>query len=189
MTKWHMLPEVLGVVLAAGASSRMGHPKALLDLDGRPLVAWHATGFGAVCGRVRVVVGGAADAVIAALPPGVEAVLNPAWATTGPRDSLCCALDGAPAAWRAIITPVDSPPAPRAILDALLATGGPAVPTWGGEDGHPVVVNVGEAQDALRAGTLRDALRGAARVPVSWPDTARNLNTPAEWSAWTAGRA
>ncbi len=70
------------VVLAAGASSRMGEAKQLLELNGQPLVARMSclaleAGFGAV-----VVVTGARRAAVEAVLPGfVHTVYNPNWAT------------------------------------------------------------------------------------------------------------
>lgn len=182
-------PELLvGVILAAGASSRMGRPKALLDLDGAPLVARHVEGLARVCDRVRVVVGANEAAIAAAIPPMGAALRNPWWASTGPRESLLLALRDLPDTSWALVTPVDAPPAPAEVLGRLLATGQEAVPTADGKDGHPVLIDVGRVRDALLVGTLRDALRDAARVDVGWPDTALNFNTPEEWDAWRAAR-
>ncbi|GGS04612.1 nucleotidyltransferase family protein [Deinococcus sedimenti] len=51
---------VAGVLLAAGRSTRMGRPKQLEPLDGRPLV-WHAA---------RALADGGHDALLAVIPPG-----------------------------------------------------------------------------------------------------------------------
>lgn len=180
---------LVGVVLAAGASTRMGRSKALLDLDGAPLVTRHVLALARVCEQVLVVVGAQAAAVVAALPPSATPVHNAAFAETGPRESLLLALRAMPDEALAFVTPVDVPPAPDEVLRALLAAGGAAVPTFDGQDGHPVLIAVGDARRRLAAGhTLKDALERATRVPVTWPDTARNLNTPTDWSDWLAGR-
>ena len=52
-------PLFLGLVLAAGASSRMGRPKALLPtMDGRPLAVWQADRLRAAgCAEVLIVIG------------------------------------------------------------------------------------------------------------------------------------
>jgi CTP:molybdopterin cytidylyltransferase MocA len=42
------------VILAAGGSQRMGRPKALLELDGRPIVAWHCERLATVADEVVV---------------------------------------------------------------------------------------------------------------------------------------
>ncbi len=176
---------LVGVILAAGASTRMGRSKALLDLDGAPLVARHTEALARVCDRVRVVVGADAPAVVAALPPMGAPIHNPWYATTGPRESLLLAIRDLPDDTWALVTPVDVPPAPASIFSLLLAAGQQAVPTHQGADGHPVLIDVATTRDALIAGqTLSEALAHAARVPVPWPDTTLNLNTPSDWSSW-----
>lgn len=49
------MTEVLGAILAGGASQRMGRDKAMVELAGRPLVAWVADALAPVTSRVVVV--------------------------------------------------------------------------------------------------------------------------------------
>ncbi|MCK6505282.1 NTP transferase domain-containing protein [Myxococcota bacterium] len=178
------------VILAAGGSTRMGRAKALLDVDGQPWVAAHVRALSPWVERVLVVVGAEGERVRAALPAPAEPVENPAWATTGMAQSLALALARLPADAEALVTPVDAPPAPAAVLAALADRGGPLVPTAGGQDGHPVRVPVGPTLAVLRAGgTLRDALAGAPRLELGWAEGLRNVNTPEEYAAWRAARA
>ena len=66
-----------GIVLAAGASSRMGALKPLLDVDGAPAVLRAAKAFSDIAVAPLVVVGHRAEAVIDALRPvGLEWVVN-----------------------------------------------------------------------------------------------------------------
>jgi len=86
--------RVAGIVLAAGASRRMGRNKMLLELEGEPLVRRAARrALAAGLSPVVVVLGHEADRARAALADlGVEIVLNPDF--TGPTSgSLHAALD------------------------------------------------------------------------------------------------
>src|SRR5580704_7364030 len=76
-------PRLAAIILAAGASSRMGRAKALLELEGRSLVARAADAAAASGARPIVVVLGAdADRIrahLAGLP--VHVAQNPHWAS------------------------------------------------------------------------------------------------------------
>lgn len=85
------------VVLAAGGSTRLGHPKQLLRRDGEPLVA-RAVRVAAAThpARLLVVVGGNADQVANALACcECETLYNPAW-----EDGLASSLRTAATALR-----------------------------------------------------------------------------------------
>lgn len=75
------MPDVALMLLAAGAATRMGQPKQLLDFAGRPLIR-HCTeiALASVCRPIVVVLGANADRVrpaLADLP--VRVVLNERW--------------------------------------------------------------------------------------------------------------
>ena len=180
------MDSVTGIILAAGGSSRMGHPKALLDLDGAPLIHHHIMRLSRFCDRVVVVTGRHRAEIEAVLPSEVVSINNPNWHKTGPAESLLLALH-APCT-RAVVTPVDVPPVPAAVLEALLAVSGAAVPQWQGCDGHPVVIDEHAKAVLAAGGVLRDALVSAQRVAVEWPDATANLNRPEQWSAWLRAR-
>jgi molybdenum cofactor cytidylyltransferase len=161
-----MLPAV---ILAAGASSRMGQPKALIAWpDGRTLLR-------AVCEALRsagakplhVVVAEPHGARVAheAGACGAAAVWN-ARPQGGQVSSLRVGL--AAAGGQALVALVDQPPpllaSLRALIEAALREPLLAhVPVVGGERGHPFVVPA-SFLDLLRdSPTARDAL---ARAPV-----------------------
>lgn len=166
------------VVLAAGASTRMGRPKALLEVGGGPLLLHHVRAFSTLGLRVHVVLGAYEAALRAVLPDYVTVHHNPAWATTGPAESAFVALQGL---GPALVTPVDVPPARLLDLQRLLDASGPAVLQYRGVDGHPIRLD--PPHPLLR---LDERLRGARRIETDAPDVVRNLNTPEEWIAWLA---
>lgn len=168
-------------MLAAGGSTRMGRPKALLEVDGVPLVVHHARAFAALGLRVSVVLGAHSPAVAAMLDATVRVVINPDWASTDPAWS---AYLGLQACGPALFTPVDVPPARTADLLRLCAGEGPAVLAYRGHPGHPVRLEPPHAH--LR---LDERLRDARLVEVEDPTRLANLNTPAQWEAWLADRA
>jgi CTP:molybdopterin cytidylyltransferase MocA len=165
----------------------MGRPKALLELDGRPLVAWHCEALAAVANDVVVVEG--AVSLGHAVAAGARTVLNRAWATTEPRHSLLLGIADLDPHDEVIVTPVDVPVAPANVLAALVAVTDDVVASRGavveylGAPGHPIRVGVGLIRRVLATGTLQDATANALRVPVSWPGAVWAWNTEGEWKA------
>lgn len=170
---------VTAVILAAGGSTRMGRPKALLDVGGEPLIVRHVGVFLAMRLPVRVVLGGHGEAIAAVLPAEVERVWNVDWAATAMSDSARLGVAGLGAA---LVMPVDLPPPEAATILALLACEGDAVVQFAGQDGHPVRIDGGFE------GRLDARLRAAARISVADPSCVLNLNTPEQWAAWRHSR-
>lgn len=139
---------IAGVVLAAGASTRAGYPKALATLDGEPLAARIArTLADAGCTPVVVVVGPPhADRVRAAVPAACVIVHNPA-PERGMLSSLRVAIEAlAPEVEAAVVALVDHPRVGTSTVTALVQawrTRGAAVvrPTLSGRRGHPYLVD------------------------------------------------
>ncbi|MDT7752346.1 MAG: hypothetical protein QOD96_6008, partial [Pseudonocardiales bacterium] len=74
------MPPV-GLLLAGGAGRRMGRPKALVELAGRPLLLRALDALrGGGCTPLVVVLGAAADQVAELLPADVRAVVAADWA-------------------------------------------------------------------------------------------------------------
>jgi nicotine blue oxidoreductase len=135
-----------GVVLAAGEGRRFGGPKALARIDGICFVervAAMLTSGG--CDRVVVVLGAAADEVIATADlRTVEVVVAPDW-RDGMAASLRAGIGAADAvqAAAAVIALVDQPwvgPESVARLRQAWRNGATAaVATYGGDPRHPVL--------------------------------------------------
>ncbi len=180
------------IVLCAGASRRMGTHKGLLQVRGRPLLAWHTQALARRAGCVVVVLGPDPERFLAALAPSVRVVVNESWAICGMADSLRYGLLAADVVGPCWVTPVDIPPIAEDTLDRLLAAGPPAVPVApDGIPGHPVLLG-GAQVERIRArapdGGLRTLLVDATRVPVADPDASLDLDDPAAWEAWRGSR-
>ncbi len=184
------------VLLAAGASTRMGQPKGLLDYRGRPWLRAQVEvirnqGFQTII----LVLGTDANAynpVLAGLP-WVATRLNKE-PERGPFSSLLIGLEGlAGPAW---IHPIDVPvPGALKALEWVLNQGAEAViPTFEGRGGHPVLLSKALIQrlrrvDPASPGARLDHQLGLVpihRVPVVDPKVVLNLNTPEAWITFLA---
>lgn len=154
----------------------MGGPKALVELDGEPLVrrALKALDEGG-CHPLLVVVGAAAGAVRAQLPPGAVAVEAPHW-TEGMGASLRAGLDALaaldPPPPAALVHLVDLPGVTAAVVARLAAASGIGAlvrASYGGRPAHPVLIGR-RHWDGVRATATGDA--GARRYLAGHPDLA-----------------
>lgn len=122
----------------------MGRPKALVELDGEPLVrrALRVLGDGG-CTPLVVVLGAAAPDVRAALPDGPHVVEAADWAT-GMGASLRAGLAALPEVDAALVHLVDLPGVTAAAVARLVAP--PTAPdvlrraAYGGRPAHPVLL-------------------------------------------------
>ncbi len=127
---------VTGIVLAAGAGTRAGGPKALTP-------GWLAQACSTLldggCARVVVVLGAAPDAPIPA-DARVTSVVAADWAD-GLSRSLRAGLDAATGE-AALVTLVDLPGLPVGVVQRVLAAGGPLrQAVFDGRPGHPVYLS------------------------------------------------
>jgi len=183
---------VAGLLLAAGAGSRMGRPKALLvHDDGTP---WVARAVAVLrdggCDDVTVVLGAAADEARALVPVGASVVVADDWAegmSASLRTGLLALEDTDADA--ALVSLVDLPDVGDAVVRRVLAAGAdPAAlirTTYDGRPGHPVVLGR-EHWFGVRAAALgdlgaRDYLAHHALVEVECGDLAsgRDMDRPA----------
>ncbi|NJP11013.1 MAG: nucleotidyltransferase family protein [Leptolyngbyaceae cyanobacterium RU_5_1] len=83
------------VILAAGASSRMGTPKQLLHYQGRSLIRYAVeTAIASVCHPILVVLGAYADHIKPELKsPNLQVIENPRW-THGMSTSIRIGVEG-----------------------------------------------------------------------------------------------
>ncbi len=197
-----MSPAALAaVVLAAGASRRMGAPKAAVRLGDETLLARVVDALvAAACAPILVVAGVHEAAVRAALPARSAAlvVVNDE-PERGQLSSLQTALRHveriAPAAPGAVVALVDHPiVASRTVIQLMRAAEAGSrpivVPTHDGRRGHPIVlmravwdeVLATPAGESARAVVGRD--RGRVReVAVADPGVLIDVDTPADLAA------
>lgn len=181
--------KVAAVVLAAGASSRMGQPKALLRWKGRTFVE-HAIGLARTSGCAPVVVVEGAHGLPDAVLAGAQRVRNPRW-RDGQLSSLQAGLRALPMdVTGVLVLTVDRPHVDPGTVAALVRAqeGDPSSiwqPAHHGQRGHPLLVprDVAEAwRLAPSTGTARDVVRlHASRrrvVDVTDPAVLENLDRP-----------
>lgn len=148
---------VLGVVLAAGGSTRMGRPKQLAELDGRPLLAHVLEAVeSSPVDRVVVALGGAADEVLDRVELGrAEPLVVEGWAA-GMGHVLASALAQAGGDWEAVVVLLGDQPlvpgrAVARVVEAWRAGAGPMVTaTYDGRPGHPKLFDRRLLPDLLR---------------------------------------
>ncbi|MFA1542138.1 nucleotidyltransferase family protein [Actinomadura monticuli] len=188
----HRAVSPAGLLLAAGEGSRLGRPKATLELDGERLVDRGVrTLREGGCTPVLVVAGAAQIEVI-----GAVVVPNPDW-RDGMGSSLRAGLAALPPACPAVVIAlVDQPLVTPAAVGRLIAAyeggAGIAVATYGGARRNPVLLSAAHFAAAAEAavgdqgarGYLRDHADLVTAVPcddVAAPD---DIDTPGDLAAF-----
>ena len=151
-----MLPPVAGLLLAAGAGTRYGRPKALVDGWLRDAVLALRDGG---CGRIVVVLGAAAEEARELVPEGAEIVVAEDWAE-GMGASLRAGLGALEpsAAVAAIVHLVDLPDVRASVVQRLHGVAGADIlarATYRGVAGHPVLLGRSH-WEAVRSSAVGD---------------------------------
>ena len=186
------------ILLAAGSSTRMGTPKALLPWEGTTLLGYAVRQLRAAgAARVVVVLGANAEQVRAALPHGdaVLAVVNPDY-MSGRGSSIRVGASAVPAGTTAIVLQSVDQPCPAAILRRLyelVETEGAdvALPLFDERPGHPVCLSARLLPELTSAREEDQGLRAVVRrhrdttrvVRVDDPIVHLNLNDQAAYDA------
>ena len=189
--------SLAAVVLAAGASERMGRPKALLDFRGRPFVVRILEALESLDVKPRLVVlGPDAARIRPSLATHECVIVEQADVAAGPIGSLRAALTALAARPTGILAwPVDLPHVRVATVERLLEAyrrgAAPAVvPTFAERRGQPVIWDQGvfaelaTSQGAGRHGpwaVLVGREADVLTVPVDDPAVIDDLNTPEDY--------
>ncbi len=170
----------------------MGHPKALLDWQGVPLVQYQVSSLIACgVGQVIVVLGHRAESIRPLIESehGAEVIVNLRY-KTGKSNSVRAGLKMLnPGAEHVMIISVDQPRSPK-LLSKILETHlrhGSAItyPVYQGRGGHPVLfsrgllpelIGISEAKMGLREVIERHSAE-VNRIPVDDPEAIWDLNT------------
>ncbi len=191
--------RVGAVILAAGASVRLGRPKQLLEIDGQPLVVRAAeAALGAGAAPVVVVLGANAEQIRPVLR-GVDVglVLNQDW-NDGMASSVRAglhALGQITLRLDAVLLAVCDQPAfdaraARRLVESLQAsTRGMAAARYAGRNGVPAIFRREHffALSRLKGDQgARALLQGKPDevIPVDLPDLALDLDTPEDLAKW-----
>jgi molybdenum cofactor cytidylyltransferase len=187
---------VTGIILAAGASTRMGRPKALLPhpATGEPFLIYLVNVFRRGGTDEVIVVGRPSDPLVRTEAEGAGAhfIHNPA-PLRGQLSSLLTGIDLAErlGVQGVLVSPVDLPGITPAVVARLIAAAGSAAiirPTHAGRSGHPIYFSrdvFAELRDADPALGARAVVRAdASRVlDVPWEDAGilMDVDTPEDY--------
>ena len=188
--------QVAGLLLAAGAGRRMGRPKALVELDGEPLVRRGVRLLrDGGCDPVVVVVGAAADRV-RPLCDGAEVVEAVDWGS-GMAASLRAGL-AALDADGCVVALVDQPGVRPAAVERLRAAHADgavaAVATYDGRPRNPVLLDRSTWPDVAAAAHGDEGARSwlrahpelVVRVDCTDAGSPDDLDTPQDLAALAA---
>jgi molybdenum cofactor cytidylyltransferase len=190
--------RIVAILLAAGASRRMGTPKPLLLWQGEPLgrsVARRLQEGGASEVIVIVSPDAVGDAITTALSelPGIRTVTNPD-PNRGMLSSVQAGIDSASDVDAFLVCPCDLPRLSSEDVAAVLVAWSGALsaivaPTFGGKRGHPTLFGANYAEE-IRAldphsfglnEILRRHTGRITEVSVASEGILRDADTPEEW--------
>lgn len=196
-------PSFAGVILAAGASSRMGRDKALLPWQGGTFLSAAIQALQRETELVIVVAGKNASTLEPVIYSNAAFLVENPHPELGQMSSLQRGLEEVLNRGRdaAIVTLVDRP-APRAetirqVKDAFLSSADPtwaAVPEYEGRHGHPIIVGREMIEAFLRVpatSSARDVEHAHQQhvlyVPVNDPLVTLNVNTEEDYEKLRLG--
>ncbi len=153
-----MLISFYAIILAAGESTRMGSPKALLQIQGKTFLEHLvATLRNAGLHEISVVLGHDPDKIIAQLPKlDVRFIINENY-QKGQLSSIQAAIKSVPQDCDAImICPIDRPLIPPELIKKLIEAYSKSkppivIPIFDAKRGHPIIFSSSLFPEVLRA--------------------------------------
>ena len=189
------MSAIAGIILAAGASRRMGSPKALLEFQGETFLDRLIGNLSEVCAETIVVLGYHADLIHGRLTRSARFVVNPA-PERGQLTSLQCGLAAvSPESNGVLFTPMDYPAVRpdtiRRIADAFARRDTATVlviPRFNGRRGHPVLAAATLIPEFLalpETAAARDVVRRHGAnihyIEVDDPGIVADIDTPEDY--------
>lgn len=198
MTRTVERPRLAALITAAGASTRMGSPKALVPWRGVPLLLHQARVLATSPALVDLVavLGAASDTIRHAAAawdcPPLRLVDNPRWAE-GRSTSLEVGATSLIRPCEAILIAAVDQPLDPIVLATLLDDFQPGdralLPSHAGRSGHPVLLSAALLPELRTLTRLPEGLRTLVRaaaprlVPVDSPSVHLDLNRPDDLAA------
>ena len=142
------------VILAAGRSSRLGKPKALIEVEGGSLISWILSRLAMVGLRPIVVTREELFENIRDSVGDIEIIINeePELGRTGSvKKGLNYLKEKKVGDHRILIVPVDRPGFSISTLELLISMKSSSCPSSGGKGGHPLIVDVDDIEKILEA--------------------------------------
>jgi len=186
---------IVGIVLSAGESKRMGTPKQLLPW-GETTMLQHVIENAGVSklSQVLVVLGHRADEIAGAITASsrTRLLVNHDF-RTGMISSIQCGIRNAPADAEAFMILLgDQPFIGPDVIDGLIdicrvRKYGIVIPVYDGRRGHPVILDLryGEELLSLRDQSAREVIRRHSRdvfeVPMDSPNVLADIDTPQDY--------
>tara|TARA_B100000131_G_scaffold316364_1_gene356328 strand:+ start:545 stop:1105 length:561 start_codon:yes stop_codon:yes gene_type:complete len=170
---------VAAIILAAGASQRMGSPKALLPIADSTLLQRILEVVKKTCNEIVIVTRKELQVDIMLNAPESRIVTNP-MPENGRTGTLQVGLLALEIPTAALIVPVDRPGFTIETIEALLKAGGCARPVHDGKGGHPVLLDR-EAIRKVMAAEANESLREILQfsdVQVEGVDFSLNVDRP-----------
>lgn len=171
------------IILAAGASQRLGQPKALVEVGESTLVEIVAGRLDSAGLEVTIVTRAELVEPIRALLPEAHLVVNhePEAGRTGSIQCGLASIGGGPV----LVAPVDRPGFSLSTVETLCQEESSTCPTKDGRGGHPIALSAADCESIREASPdtpLRDLIE-PQRSEVADPHLHLNIDTPEDIEA------